>query len=166
MRAVLHICSTYFQIFRHKHKNQVYYKSFKVFQVTRLSADTNTNSRYPRESGCHRVNTNYRSLWEWNKTLTQTRALHMANYMLLTSEEKLFIKVQITCEHSGEYYVTTIFRLRINPLGSHARSTVFGIKYCWPICYMLHTYSRRPNWAYYWSARLHLTARTPRPENG
>jgi hypothetical protein len=58
--------------------------------------------------------------------------------MLLTSEETLFIKVQTMCEHSGEYYVTTIRRVTINLLGSHARSRVLGIKYCWPICYMLH----------------------------
>jgi hypothetical protein len=90
----------------------------------------------------------------------------MANYMLLTSEEKLFIQVQTTCEHSGEYYVTTTCRLRINLLGSHARPTVFGIKYYWPICYMFHTYLRRPTWAYYCPARLHLTSRTPRPGKG
>jgi hypothetical protein len=51
----------------------------------------------------------------------------MANYTFLTTEEKLFIKVQTTCEHSCEYYVTTICRLRINLLGSHARFTIFGI---------------------------------------
>lgn len=60
-RLLLHLKQIYFQIFKSKHNNSVYFKGLKVFQVTRRPANTDTHSHtvHVRYAGLYRVKINY-----------------------------------------------------------------------------------------------------------